>query len=144
MAIQSMIFCGLLGSVLGCQSVTSIDNVNRPYGVIRASVKESLPGGVRKISANAREYDSYYFAPKGPLDVDAERARVRESAHIMILGPGRPYEITVEVTIETRTSSGYEKTGHDYRRAAEIARLIQTGLSNRRDDRNMIDDIKPF
>ncbi len=133
-----------LGFLAGCETATTIDNVNRPYGVLRAAVKESLPGGIRKVSENAREYDSFYFSPKGPMDVDAEKARVRETAHVSILGSGRPYEIAVEVIVETRTSDGYEKTGHDERRAREIARQIQTGLSNRRDDRNMIDDIKPF
>ena len=135
-----------LGLLTSCETAVTINNVNRPYGILRAAVKESLPGGIRKVSENAREYDSYYFAPKGPLDVDAEKAKVRESAHVTILGSGRPYEISVEVSVERRSANSnvYERDGHDERRAKEIARQIQTGLSNRRDERNMIDDFKPF
>jgi hypothetical protein len=144
MITQIMGLLAAAGLLVSCETGSTIEQVNRPYGVLRAAVKESLPGGIRKQSENAREYDSFYFSPKGSIDNDAEKARVRESAHVTILGAGRPYTIEVDVNIEIKGNGGYEKTGHDFRRALEIAKKIQTGLSNRRDDRNMIDDFKPF
>ncbi len=128
----------------GCESQVIIEDVDRPFGVVRAAVKESLPGGIRKTSDNGREFDSNYFAPKGPLDVDGSAGNFRETAHIKILGAGRPYSITIDATIEKKTPRSYENYGRDPGRAKEIETRVRTGLSKRRDDRNMIDDFKPF
>ena len=130
--------------LVGCESKILIEDINRPFGVVRAAVKESLPGGTRLTSENGREFDSNYFAPKGPLDVDGSTGNFRETAHIAVLGAGRPYSISVESIIEKKAGRGYEVYGRDPSRATEIGKRIQTGLSNRRDDRNMIDDFKPF
>ena len=140
MAIQVAAFIFLAA----CESQIVIEDINRPFGVVRAAVKESLPGGTRITSENGREFDSNYFAPKGPLDVDGSTGNFRETAHIAILGSGRPYSISVEAIIEKKDGRNYEVYGRDPSRGTEISKRIQTGLSNRRDDRNMIDDFKPF
>ena len=142
--ISTAIHAGLLVFLVGCESQVVIDDINRPFGVVRAAVKESCPGGVRKTSENGREFDSKYFAPKGPLDVDASAEVFRETAHITILGAGRPYSVSIDSYVEKKSNRGYDGYGRDSSRAKEIAERIKTGLSNRRDDRNMIDDFKPF
>ena len=128
----------------GCESLATIDDIDKPLQVARSTIKESLPGGPRKVSENGREYDSNYFAPKGPFDVDGSSGTFRETAHVVVLGAGRPYSITVEVFIEKRDGRSYEVIGRDSARTKELVRRIRTGLSNRREDRNMIDDFKPF
>lgn len=128
----------------GCSSPETIEEINRPFGVVRATVKDTIPGGTRKVSENGREFDSNYFAPKGPFDTDGSTGNFRESAHIVILGSGRPYGIELECIVEKREGSSYEVYGKDSVRAKELAQRIRTGLSNRREDRNMIDEFKPF
>ncbi len=127
-----------------CQSLATIEDIDKPLQVARSTIKESLPGGARKVSENGREYDSNYFAPKGPFDVDGSAGTFRETAHVVVLGAGRPYAITVEVFIEKREGRNYEVIGRDGARTKELVRRITTGLSNRRENRNMIDDFKPF
>ncbi len=135
----------LLPLILGaCSSLSTIAEVDKSLQLIRTTIKESLPGGIRKTSENGREFDSNYFAPKGPFDVDGSSGNFRETAHVQLLGASRPYNITVEILIEKRDGRSYEVIGRDNVRTKELVRRIQTGLSNRRDDRNMIDDFKPF
>lgn len=130
--------------LFGCGTRILIEDIDKPFGVVRATVKEILPGGIRKTSDNGREFDSNYFAPKGPLDVDAASANFRETAKLVILGAGRPYTVSIDTFIEKKSGKAYEAYGRDPGRAKEIARRFETSLSKRRDDRNMIDDFKPF
>ena len=133
-----------LVSLSACESMVTVSDLDRAYGIVRAAVKESMPGGVRKISENGREFDSNYFAPKGPFDVDGSTGIYRETARVTILGAGRPYSIRIEAIVEKKEGRKYEDVGRDTVRAKELAQRIRTGLSNRRDDRNVIDDFKPF
>ncbi len=144
MTIQALSMLSAVLLIAGCESAGSIEDINRPFGVVRAAVKESLPGGARLTSQNGREFESNYFAPKGPLDVDGSNGNFREYAHVVILGAGRPYAISIDAIVEKKEGRDYEVYGRDSGRAREITKRIQTGLSNRRDDRNMIDDFKPF
>lgn len=142
--IVTAIHLSLALLVCGCESLTTIDDVNKSLQLVHTVIRDSMPGGVRKTSDNGREMDSNYFAPKGPFDVDGSTGNFRETAHVILLGASRPYSVSIEVFIEKRYGHTYEVIGRDAARTKELKNRISTGLYNRRDDRNVIDDFKPF
>lgn len=130
--------------ITSCQSVYTVENINRPVQTIRAAVKEVLPGGLRRVSENGREHDSYYFPTKGSFDADGSTLSPRSYAHMVILGAGRPYGVSIEIFVEKKQGTTYQKVGLDLKRAQELGKKLKTALANRRDERNVIDEFKPF
>jgi hypothetical protein len=64
---------------------------------------------------------------------------------VTILGDRRPYDIQIEVVVEIRDKEGiYQVVERDDARAEKIAKDIQKALVQSRDNRNIIDDFKPY
>jgi hypothetical protein len=122
-----------------------LEDMGFSLGTIQEVVIKNLPGGTKKISANAREFFSGYFASSGRFDLDATTDQVRMQIHVLILGDRRPYTIEVIAIRQTRSSgSTYTETGSDSRIAAAIANKIRQDLVDRRDKRNVIDNFRAF
>jgi len=127
-----------------------IENLDMPIHELQKAVEMNLPGGRRQMSDNGREYKSDYFViTNGKMQL-AGNATDRFYAHIFILGDRRPYTLHVSVLREHRVKGGeeynqkFQTYATDERIAKVITQRIQTTLSKRRDDRNIIDDFRVF
>lgn len=116
-----------------------------PLGISETrKVITSVIGIPRSISENGRELYSQYFDRKGRVD-EFKNARERLYSVVTILGERRPYNIEVVVNIQNREVNGqFYEAGHDERRAVELAEKIRKALNESRDNRNIIDDFRPF
>lgn len=105
----------------------------------------SVIGQPRITSENGRELFSNFYDRKGHSDEEAKNLRERLFTHVTILGDRRPYDIQIEVVVEMRDKGGtYRKVENDDARAEKIAVDIQKALVQSRDNRNIIDDFRPY
>lgn len=105
----------------------------------------SVIGEPRSVSQNGREIASKFYDRKDKLISKMESAKDRAHTRVTILGDRRPYDIQVEVLIEGRKPDGsFELVGHDDGKAARIAEKLRQALNQSRDNRNVIDDLRPF
>ncbi|MGZ3940357.1 MAG: hypothetical protein ACXVBK_16420 [Flavisolibacter sp.] len=105
----------------------------------------SVIGQPRATSENGREMLSKYYDRKGNSEEQVKNARERLSTHVTILGDRRPYDIQIEVVVEIRDHSGvYQVVERDDTKARKIALEVQKALVQSRDNRNIIDDFKPY
>jgi len=105
----------------------------------------SVIGQPRLTSENGRELLSKYYDRKGNNDDAIKNARERLTTHVTILGDRRPYDIQIEVVVEIRDKEGvYQVVERDDARAEKVAKEIQKALVQSRDNRNIIDDFKPY
>jgi len=142
MTIQLVFFYTFM---VGCASTQESREYNRPWGVVRATVQKNMPLGIRTTSRNGRTFESNFFIPKGNWDDDGTDAKDRAFARSTILGSSRPY--TVEVTVYRQRKLGpgeYSEPEADDVLTERLANKIETDIANRREDRNIIDDFKPF
>jgi hypothetical protein len=105
----------------------------------------SVIGQPRLTSENGRELLSKYYDRKGNSEDQTKNSRERLTTHITILGDRRPYDVQIEVVVEIRDREGiYQVVERDDARAEKIAKEIQKALVQSRDNRNIIDDFKPY
>lgn len=105
----------------------------------------SVIGQPRLTSENGRELLSKYYDRIGNSEDSIKNARERLSTHVTILGDRRPYDIQIEVVVEIRDKEGvYQIVERDEFRAERVAKEIQKALVQSRDNRNIIDDFKPY
>ena len=144
LAIHSMIAIFVWLAVAGCSTAAVVDTTPKmSLNFIRYVITNHIPRGVRLISPNDREYYSNYFSPHDPEE-DATEKRERAYVSVLVLGDRRPYRMKVSVHLERKTNSGYTKSGHDKNLAKQIAGQLEDELAKGRDDRNVIDDFRPF
>ena len=135
----------LLGSGCATKGV-NIERVKGSYQFVRQTVVANLPGGIRNVSQNGREFDSGFFPPDvKKFQLDATKDRERSFAHLTILGSSRPYTINVRVYVEERARDGsYGNRELDDRLTDELVLRLRDDLAHRRDDHNIIDDFRAF
>lgn len=104
-----------------------------------------VTGQPRSTSENGREMNSKFYDRKGNPEDVAKLGRERLYTHTTILGDRRPYDIEVEVVVEIKDQDGvYQVVEKDQGRAEKIAAQIKKALVQSRDNRNIIDDFRPF
>lgn len=142
-SLLSLIFSSLL--IAGCQT-TGVVLHDTPLNISetrRAIVM--VTGQPRTTSENGRELVSKYYDRKGNMDDTAKLSRERLYTHVTILGDRRPYDLEVEVVVEIKDHDGtFQVVEKDRARAEKVAVQIQKALVQSRDNRNVIDDFKPF
>jgi hypothetical protein len=105
----------------------------------------SVMGQPRATSENGRELTSKYYDRKGNMEDPAKMGRERLFTHVTILGDRRPYDIQVEVVVEVKDHAGsFQVVEKDEARAEKVAVQIEKALVQSRDNRNVIDDFRPF
>ncbi len=105
----------------------------------------SVIGQPRVTSENGRELLSVYYDRKGNSEAQVKSARERLFTHVTILGDRRPYDVQIEVVVEIRDHEGiYQVVEKDDLRAEKIARDVKKALVQSRDNRNIIDDFRPY
>lgn len=74
-----------------------------------------------------------------------EGAKERYYSRISILGDRRPYDVQVEVFIEKKVAAKkYELIGEDIKLADKLSKKIKAMLNQSRENKNMIDDFRPY
>ncbi len=121
----------------------TIPDIDKSLVDLQRIAEESLPVGRRSVSRNAREFYSEYFVEKDGKFESYEKGDTRYYAIIRVLGDRRPYDMDVDV-VEEHKHSRFQKVGSDERLARVIKRRVQKTLYERREDRNIIDDFRPF
>lgn len=134
-----------LGIFCACQT-TGVFLRETPLNVSETRrVVASVIGQPRMTSENGRELYSKFYDRKGNNDDHMKNARERLHTQVTILGDRRPYDIQVEVVVEVRDKEGvYQVVEQDDVRAEKIATDIQKALVQSRDNRNIIDDFRPY
>ncbi|MFN3455575.1 MAG: hypothetical protein ACK41T_11505 [Pseudobdellovibrio sp.] len=112
-----------------------IENSNLPVSETRKAVTTVI-GKPRVISLNGRELSSVYHDQKfEPLE-DDKKVKSRYYTKVIILGPRRPYEISVQVNKEMfdAQTTTFVDVGLDEnlskRKAIEIKKALSKGLEN--------------
>lgn len=153
-AIGMAIFLAQVLGVVGC--ATPFGSVRQseldvPLKKVQYAVVTSLPLGKRKVSPNGREFFSHYFKPgKRKRWTRASRSRYRYYAHAYILGDRRPYTVDIVVYKEERVRQGpglpstYRRVGTEEGLAKFILRKVNRRLTERVEERNIIDDFRVF
>jgi hypothetical protein len=149
---KSFVISVLLGSLLGaCSAAEKVSDVNQPLTAINAAIEKELSMGIQGTSENRREFYSKPFLVKQSDEAQLDGFRERGLAKVYVLGDRRPYIIEVEVYIERAKvpKKGSEKDleysfyRHDKGLAKKLLRNILNTLE-RRENKNFIDDFRPF
>jgi hypothetical protein len=130
----------------GCTTTTGavIKESNISLTETRKAVVK-LFGEPRAISQNGRELITEYMDKKGRILESAKKAKERRYAHITILGERRPYDIVVNVVIETLVEAdSYEKLDDDELLSDVLAKNLQKELLKSLENRNIFDDFNAF
>ncbi len=130
----------------GCASkAVAINDLMVPYGSLKAIIKTSMPHGVIFESVNGREMTSGYFSPTNFYDAADNKAE-RVQAKVVILGSSRPFRVEVKCVRERRSrdSGKYIVQGEDVKLSKQLAQYFKDALADRREDRNLFDDFRPF
>ncbi len=104
-----------------------------------------LFGEPRQLSQNGREFVTFFMDKKGRVLEGLKKAKERRYAHVTILGERRPYDILVNVVVESQvTETAYEASDTDDELSEALAKAIKTELLKSLENRNMIDDFNAF
>jgi hypothetical protein len=138
----------ILFLISGCSLMMyqTTDDISLSVGTITKVVISSFPIGLREKSQNGRELLSAYFSPKQEdLYFDPEKSPHRAYIKAIILGDRRPFSLDVGVFIEERVGlKEYRLMKYDKKLAIKYSNIIQERLAQSREDRNVIDDFRPF
>ena len=104
----------------------------------------SIIGEPREISQNQREFFSNYTHPNGNFIAESENINSRIYSRVVILGERRPYDIQVQVLIETKSNGTFETTGIDKQRTKGLVNELNLKLNQSRINGNNIDEFRAF
>lgn len=116
----------------------------RPLKDIRRAVNYALQGKVKNKSENNRTYYSKYHRPGKDIRLSATNQKERAQVVVTILGDRRPYQVTVLYRIDRLTNGKYHKDHYDKGLASKYLEKIETYLSSRPEERDIIDDFKAY
>lgn len=123
--------------LVSCQTPKGLSGRSFSLATVKKAVTSSLPVGLRKKSANGREFYSRYFRRPGSR---SDRAYVV----VKVLGDRRPYNIVVDVHVERKEKGQWVFFEKDPWLAKRVSKKIKKKLSTSRNERNVIDDFRAF
>ena len=143
---QALVGCAtLLGHDPDSQTISAVD---WPLSDIRSVANTLLPVGTGSVSSNGRILRSRPFYPVKKEYKEAANAVDRYVAQFTLLGTGRPYDVEIVVYHERRAmvmgKVTYQVRGVDQRLTREFREKLETELSKRREDRNVVDDFRVY
>ncbi len=130
--------CSSLGS--GVES----DEILRPLKSVRKAVYYVFKGRVKRKSRNGRTYYSEWHRPGKSLKLSAYKQKERARLEVTILGDRRPYQVAVAYRVEELSGRDYELKGYDMNLAKKYLREIEDFLAARPEERDVIDDFRPY
>ena len=117
-----------------------IENLDRPLLELQKSAASTLPGGMKSYSENAREFYSNPFKVSGSGYATAKSNEKHLLAHVLVLGDRRPYVIEIRVYKVVNS----QRVGTDNKLEKRLKNEILADLAKRRENRNVIDNFRPF
>ncbi len=142
--IKGLIFCICLFSVGACR--TGVLLKSTPLGLVetKKAIVEVI-GNPRKVERGGRELISQYHDSSGEPFDDSSLASERYYTSVLIQGERRPYDLEVEVVIETKNEMNeYEAYDRSDGMAYQTVEKIRKALNQSREKRNLLDDFRPF
>lgn len=104
-----------------------------------------LFGEPRQMSQNGREFLTFFMDKKGRVLENMKKSKERRYAHVTILGERRPYDILVNVVIQTQNAdNNYDTIANDEVLSEQLAKIIKRELLKSLENRNIIDDFNAF
>lgn len=120
-------------------------NIDRPLQVIQHSIAQSFPGDPEKILNGGRLLISKPFIIKdGELDLAIGEKAHRYYVKVFIRGHRRPYTIDIKAIEQKRTKHGFKDADFSDWIAKGMAKIIHLRLNESREQKNIIDDFRPF
>ena len=127
----------------GKKGVTS-DNLVRPLKSLRKAVYYGLQNKVKNKSQNGRTYFSEHHRPGTNLNVSAYKHPERAQVIVSILGDRRPYQILVIYKIDKLRGGKYSLSRYDKSLAKKYLERMEAYLASRPEERDIIDDFRPY
>lgn len=145
----------------GCATASFETLPSHSFAEIQKAIGETFPRGISEVSSNQREYTSKYFrlSELGFREDITKTGNLRRAqALVIVLGDRRPYKIEVSAHVEVRNDEAsvmkiskgdveagrFDQDGSDARLAKRLAERIQDYLYRRSQNKNFIDDFRPF
>lgn len=116
----------------------------RPLKDIRKAVYFAYKGFVKKKSQNGRTFYSEYHKPGTNLSRSAHKQNERALLSVTILGDRRPYMIRVEYKIFKLSGGEFRADRYDKKLAQHYLSVIEEYLASRPEERDVIDDFRPY
>ena len=135
----SLVFCNLGCTTLG-HRLTGID---RSVVEIRQAITKAI-GEPVFVSPNGRSFKSKFFPRRADVTFNPLQAKERLFSEVTILGDSRPYDVDVLVYSQLKSGNGYSEATLDESQSRDLGLNIQYRLNQSRDEKNFIDDFRPF
>lgn len=116
----------------------------RPLKDIRKAIHYALKNNIKNQSQNGRTYFSVYHRPGMDLRLSAYKQKERAQVVVTILGDRRPYEVAVIYKIDKLVGSKYHLDRYDKVLAGKYLEKVETYLASRPEERDIIDDFRPY
>ncbi len=124
--------------------INTSDEIMRPLKTVRKAVYSVFNGQVKSKSQNDRTYYSEWHRPGKSLKLSAYKQKQRARLSVTILGDRRPYKVAVIYRIEELKGREYSLKGYDNLTAKKYLRQIEEYLASRPEERDIIDDFRPY
>lgn len=139
----------LLILLLGTQCTSRSKGVSsaeimRPLKAFRKSIYYALQNKIKNKSQNGRTYFSKYHRPGMDLNLSSYKHPERAQVVMTILGDRRPYKVLVYYKIDKLKGSKYSFNRYDKGLAKKYLERVETYLASRPEERDIIDDFRPY
>lgn len=116
----------------------------RPLQDIRKAVYSSFKGNIKRKSQNGRTYFSEFHKPGTNLARSSLNQKERAQLIVTILGDRRPYQLSVSYEIFKLSGGEYKTDRYDKKLARYYLNSIEEYLASRPEERDVIDDFRPY
>lgn len=116
----------------------------RSLSSLHKLVRKTMVGAIKKRSENTRVYHSKYHAVG--MDINAGTAKKKERGQLIvsIMGDRRPYKVTFLYRIEKKMGGEFKFDRYDKSLALQYKERFDENLASRPEDRDVIDDFRPY
>lgn len=125
------------------KSVSS-EEYTRPIRDMRKAIYYAFKGEVKKTSTNGRTFYSHWHTPGKNLKMPSYKKPERASLIVTLYGDRRPYWIKVLYRVEKLDGSKFKLDRYDKSLAKHYLALIEEYLASRPEERDVIDDFRPY
>lgn len=128
----------------GSKNGAKTDDIMRPLKDIKKAIYYSLNSQIKNRSANGRTYFSRYHSVGKNLKLSAHKQKERGQVAITILGDRRPYKVVVLYKIDSLNGGKFKFSRYDKGLAIHYLEKVNTYLTARPEERDVIDDFRPY
>ena len=117
---------------------------DRALSTIHRVIKRTFANSIEKQSQNTRTYYSKYHAPGKNLLAGYLDKTYRGQLVASILGARRPYRVAFSYRVEKRVNGRFKLSNYDKNLARYYKDKFDDDLASRPDERDVIDDFRPY